>query len=331
MLYFRMDFKHFTAGQNDNDRRLDRVLRNFLRDENLSSIYKALRKGFIKVNGKKAEASSRIREGDDIQIASFLIENNSEKSKDSGVNSKHKSQQDCFNLKLDEITVFKNDYILILNKPYDISVQPSDSDKSPALSQIVQKQYEKTHQKASLSFKTGPLHRLDRKTTGLLAFSQNLEGAKWFSEAIKKHTVQKIYLAVLEGKLTKKEVWEDEIAKRENTEQKFHTVTVNSSQKGKAAYSEVRPLKHAVFEGKEITLAQVLIKTGRTHQIRSQCAYHGFPLLGDTAYGGSKIKQNNYGKDFFLHAEELHFPQNNPLNLPETIIAPEPDFLNLFY
>ena len=65
-----------------------------------------------------------------------------------------------------------------------------------------------------------------------------------------------------------------------------------------------------------------MIKTGRTHQIRAQAAFHGFPLLGDTAYGGQKIDAKRFGQEFFLHAHELHFPKDNPLGLAESITAP---------
>ena len=313
-----MDFTHFTAGKDDSDRRLDRVLRNFLSEEHLSSIYKSLRKGLVKVNGKKCEGNFRISEGDDIQIADFLLGNGNISSTPQKQAQPEVSAQSS----LEAITVFKNESILILNKPYDIPVQPSSSSKGNSLAEAVQKEYELTHQKTSLSFKTGPLHRLDRKTTGLIAFSQNLEGAKWFSEAIKFHSVQKIYLAILEGKLTESQVWEEYIEKSESgLSENFHTVEVNSSQEGKFAHTEVEPVSHGVFQGKPVTLARILIKTGRTHQIRSQSAFHGFPLLGDTAYGGTKIDSKRFSQDFFLHAYELHIPCENPIGLPEKIKA----------
>ena len=79
----------------------------------------------------------------------------------------------------------------------------------------------------------------------------------------------------------------------------------------------------------EYTLAKIQIETGRTHQIRAQAAFHNFPLLGDTAYGGIKLNEK---QDFFLHAIKLEFPTDNPLNLPKTIITSIPkqwiDFLN---
>lgn len=333
-----MDFTHFTAGKDDSERRLDRILRRFLNEENLSSIYKLLRKGLVKVNGKKADGNFRVTEGDDIQIADFLLSKTQFEDENSDKTASHAKQSPLSK----DIIIFKNESILILNKPYDIPVQPSASSNGKSLAEIVQSDYELTHKNTSLAFRTGPLHRLDRKTTGLIAFSQNLDGAKWFSEKIKSHEIQKVYLAILEGNLTQNAVWEDHIQKLEVStksnctvpfahDEVFHTVSVNSSDEGKFAHTEVFPLSHARFNGKYVTLARVLITTGRTHQIRSQCAYHGFPLLGDTAYGGTKIDSKKFGQDFFLHAAELYFPKDNPIGLPEKLCAPVPDFFSTFH
>lgn len=333
-----MNFTHFTAGKDDSERRLDRILRRFLNEENLSSIYKLLRKGLVKVNGKKANGNFRVSEGDDIQIADFLLSKTQFEGENSDKTASHAKQSPLSK----DIIIFKNESILILNKPYDIPVQPSASSNGKSLAEIVQSDYELTHKNTSLAFRTGPLHRLDRKTTGLIAFSQNLDGAKWFSEKIKSHEIQKVYLAILEGNLTQNAVWEDHIQKLEVStksnctvpfahDEGFHTVSVNSSDAGKFAHTEVFPLSHARFNGKEVTLARILITTGRTHQIRSQCAYHGFPLLGDTAYGGTKIDSKKLGQDFFLHAAELYFPKDNPIGLPEKLCAPVPEFFSTFH
>ena len=333
-----MDFTHFTAGKDDSERRLDRILRRFLNEENLSSIYKILRKGLVKVNGKKADGNFRVSEGDDIQIADFLLSKTQFEDENSDKTASHAKQSPLSK----DIIIFKNESILILNKPYDIPVQPSASSNGKSLAEIVQSDYELTHKNTSLAFRTGPLHRLDRKTTGLIAFSQNLDGAKWFSEKIKSHEIQKVYLAILEGNLTQNAVWEDHIQKLEVStksnctipfahDEGFHTVSVNSTDEGKFAHTEVEPVSHAVFNGKDLTLARVLITTGRTHQIRSQCAYHGFPLLGDTAYGGTKIDSKKFGQDFFLHAAELYFPKDNPIGLPEKLCAPVPEFFSTFH
>ena len=68
-----MDFTEFSAGADDDGRRLDRIIRRFIATEQLSGIYKAIRKGLVKVNGRKASAEQHIREKDIITIASFLL------------------------------------------------------------------------------------------------------------------------------------------------------------------------------------------------------------------------------------------------------------------
>ena len=79
-------------------------------------------------------------------------------------------------------------------------------------------------------------------------------------------------------------------------------------------------LQHCiVFNNREVTLAVMDIKTGRTHQIRSQAALHKHPLLGDTAYGGKAIK--NAERDFYLQAFSLTFPEN-PIGLADEIKIP---------
>ena len=73
-----MDFLEFNAGIDDNDRRIDKVLRNFIKDVPLSSIYKYIRKNLIKINNKKTTQDYRVKTGDIISIAAFIINDFSE-------------------------------------------------------------------------------------------------------------------------------------------------------------------------------------------------------------------------------------------------------------
>lgn len=203
-----MNFKHFTAGKDDDGRRIDKILRRFLAGKNLSEVYKSLRKGLVKLNGKKCAPDAKVCDNDDIQIAEFLISDNNNNLINQNLNS---AKTEKIPRPLDsKIIIFKNEDLLILNKPYDISVQGGNGKTS--LSDLVQSDYDFYHkEKGSLSFKCGPLHRLDRKTSGILVFSQSLKGARWFSSAIKNHLTRKIYLGICEGNLAEKQEWKDGI------------------------------------------------------------------------------------------------------------------------
>ena len=309
-----MDFKKFSAAKDDDGRRLDRIVRVFLPELSLAQVYKYIRKGLIRVNDKKAKNDTRVFSGDEILIASFIFSRKAE-SEDKAENLQTQAE-DSENLDI----VFQNRHILVINKGYDIAVHGNEK----SLEKKVSAWYEKNIHNSSLSFKPGPLHRLDRKTTGLLCFSLSLEGARWFSKNIQSHVIQKKYAALLEGRLSEG-CWNDRI-KKNNEEKGFHTVRASFSDDeddGESALTLVTPLAFGRYKckdfEKEVTLCQMDIKTGRTHQIRSQSALHSHPLLGDTAYGGKKIKSE---MDFYLQAVSLSFPKDNPLGLPEEIKIP---------
>lgn len=318
-----MDFCEFTAGLNDNDRRLDKVLRNFISETNLSQIYKYLRKNLIRLNNKKAAPETHVYTGDIIKIASFIISDNNLNMPDENAKSSEKKPE---KKKFIPQIVFQNKDILIINKPYDSLVHGSND----SLDKQVVDYYKNTVDIKSLSFVPGPLHRLDRKTTGLLCFSFSLDGARWFTENIKTHIIRKEYVAIVQGKLMREERWEDFVSKNENQKEAFYTVKIreNSSKTSnkkntdeKLALTTIIPEKYGCYKNHDITLVRLIIETGRTHQIRSQAAYHGFPLLGDTAYGGMRLAEN---QDFFLHAKKLVFPESNPLSLPHFLTAQLP-------
>ena len=331
-----MDFQNFKTGNNDISRRLDKVIRIFAEDLSLAEIYKAIRKGFIKVNNKKIKSDYRIQKNDIISIAAFLTDK---------ANNEKKESTNEESVKMPEI-IFENEYILVINKPYDVNVH---GDKT-SLDKTIENYYNQKVHQASLSFKPGPLHRLDKKTTGLLAFSMNIEGARWFSENIKNHTIQKKYYGLIEGNLSRKEIWCDFISNERSDKicnMAFHKVNailsdkkgeiypkdncnqhINKNEVKKQAETVVIPIGIGKYKDKDVTLAEFYIKTGRKHQIRAQSSLHKHPLLGDTAYGGKKI---NYGnRDFYLTAKELIFPKDNPLNLPEKLnIELEKSFINI--
>lgn len=309
-----MEFIRFKTGKDDEGRRLDRIAKKLLSEENLSQLYKALRSGLIRVNEKKQKGEYRIQKGDEIKIASFLAEN--------AVLADKKNQEKITPLP-EEWIVLRTQELLFLNKPYDLPVQKSKAGEQ-ALNVLVQKDYDFFNSQntwKSLSFRTGPLHRLDRRTTGLIAFSQNLEGAQAFSKAIQEHRIKKTYLAIVEGALEQTENWTEKISRNEKdlNSSKFHTVSVNSGSKNsKESSTTAIPLAYGKYKGIQVSLVKFIISTGRTHQIRAASAYHSHPLLGDTVYGARQISEK---QNLFLHSYSFEF-QENLFSLPKKIVCP---------
>ncbi len=305
------------AGRDDDGRRLDKILKKIFQDNHDVSIYSALRKNLIKVNGKKTSAESRITSGDKISVASFLL-NTSDSSETSDIDTGPEKKLEKPGL---PDIIFRNNHLLFLSKPYGINVQNARKDEI-SLAFIVKK-YFAPETTSSISFETGPLHRLDKNTTGLIAFSQSLKGAQWFSEGIKNHTIRKHYLGITVGKLKKAQRWEDFITEEEETEKSaFHTVKVIPG-KNPNAVTVAEPLFYGRFMGTDITLCRFSIETGRKHQIRCQSSHHGHALLGDRAYCKDTIKLSD--REFFLHAFRLEFPADNPLHLPGQLVCPVPE------
>lgn len=326
-----MDFIDFYAGINDNERRIDKVLKKLAENSSLSTIYSTIRKGLIRVNDKKVKSNIKIQTNDKISIAKFLIDNNQiiiNTAIDSKKNSLNKTtnylQNDFKNIE----TIFENQHIKIINKPYNINVHGTNS-----ISEIIENEYKQKND-SSLSFVPGPLHRLDKKTTGLLAFSNSLIGAKWFSSAIKEKSIRKFYVGICLGSISSSQIWNDYIEQNENRKSNFYTMRIIPENEKSSmpscqnlATTICTPLAHGIYKKNKITLCQYEIKTGKKHQIRCQSAFHNFPLLGDTAYNSKSIEEE---QDFFLHAYKLIFPKNNELNLPDEITAPISKKFNFF-
>jgi len=304
------------TGENDKGRRLDRILRKALPDTPLSLIHRLLRQGQVLVDGKPAKAQDRAENGMTIHISS--------------INSIAKPLIKSCALPSPDI-IWQDLGLLAVNKPPGIAVHGHDSLESMVRFFLADKL------PPSLSFKSGPLHRLDKPSSGIVVFSTSLEGARLFSFMLHERKVQKTYLAIVEGKVKKEEFWLDSLIR---DKEKKKTLVLHSNidiageasspcdevpSRGKTAITKITQL--AAEDNYSLIKAEIV--TGRTHQIRAQAAAGGHPLLGDVKYGGSifneqsVISSKKYPKngrqtvDFFLHAWKLDF-------LDHSIEAPLP-------
>jgi 23S rRNA pseudouridine955/2504/2580 synthase len=280
---------HLQTGPNDHNRRLDRILRKALPDYPLSLIHRLLRQGSVLVNGRAAAPQDQIPSGAIITLPEPALRPIARAPRSPIPDSPSPALE----------ILWQDSDLLILNKPAGIAVHGPAS-----LDSMVQRHlagFLSQRGNASLSFKPGPLHRLDRPTSGVIVFSASLEGARSFSVLMREGKIQKQYLAIVEGRLDKAEMW-DNLLIRDNHMKKT-AVAHNAAKHTVSAMTSVTPLCASIAPYKnKYTLILARIHTGRTHQIRAQAAAHGCPLAGDVKYGGHTMPG---AAGFFLHAWKL--------------------------
>jgi 23S rRNA pseudouridine955/2504/2580 synthase len=270
------------AKENDAGRRLDRILRKHFPSFPLSFINRLLREKKARVNGKPQNGAYRVVPKDIITVAYANVSGPipivppTRSVPDRGISAPPDPA-----LRI----VYEDDDLLVVDKPTGLLTHSllthGKKDGEDNLASRVSA-YLADKIPASLSFRPGPLHRLDRNTSGLVVFGKSIEGARSFTHATQHGLVKKYYLALASGIIEKEEVWEDYLV-RNKKEKKTHAANTPSAfEPAKKAVTRIRPLE----AGNGATLIEAEISSGKTHQIRAQCALHGHPLCGDKKYGG---------------------------------------------
>ncbi|HUX40903.1 MAG TPA: RluA family pseudouridine synthase [Rectinemataceae bacterium] len=292
-------FLEFITGADDADRRLDRLVRRFLPDATLPVIYRAIRTGAIRVDGKKAKPSTRIPASSKLQIEEELLREGR------GTVEESPSIQPRREPGRTEVSILlETRNLLFVSKPRGML-----SHGEGGLDAFMLARYPSS---TSLSFVPAPLHRLDRNTTGIVACSRSLEGARLFSSLLRKGQISKRYIALLDGEFQGSGIWKDSIV-RDGEERKSRRGDQDSPEGGRLAVTGYESI--AAARGK--TLALLALGTGRTHQIRIQAALHGHPLSGDQKYGGAP-----WSAGYILHAWVLGFAEPPFEDVPSAVVAP---------
>ncbi len=293
-------YKVLPVHKDDNEKRLDAICRKLLPSLSLGEIQKAIRSGDVRINHKKTVSTSRPKAGDELSVYSPLFLRGHVGPERKRTMKKKPRRWDGGSLK--DLIVWENDRIMAFNKPRGLLVHGPSS-----LDIMVKSAYPSN----SLSFQPGPLHRLDQNTSGLVVFSRSLDGARIFSSLLKAGKIGKQYLALLKGKLDRKQTCREPLSKDPETGM------VKIDPQGRPAVTHFKPL----LSERGMTLAVCTLETGRTHQIRVHAQTLGFPLAGDSRYGGGQLSGG-----FVLHAFKLVFPHEDGGSLlgPIPLIAPMP-------
>ena len=149
----------------------------------------------------------------------------------------------------------------------------------------------------------GLIHRLDRNTSGLMVVAKRTKAAQRLTESLQQGNLQRNYLAWIHGSLTEEKHWTHFLNKNEKT----NTVAVVKNPKqGKKSSLLARPIARGQWENFPLTLVEFILETGRSHQIRVQATFEGFPLLGDSKYGSHETRSSFLRTA--LHSHFLSFP-----------------------
>ena len=251
--------------------RLDRYLKKKFKNEPLSKIFQALRKGDVKVEGKKVKENYRLSLNEKISVKYLKAENSSDENRNYRKNKIEKKILD----KYKKSVIFENEDFFIVNKEGNIPMHKGTGHKY-GLSEI----FKEIYNSENINF----ANRLDYETSGLVIGCKTLKFLRYISEKIRNNEVQKRYIAVVHGIIEKEKFT---IENYLTVEENGVSVTENKIQ-GKKSITEFRCIERKISKNnKNIgkTILDINLVTGRKHQIRAQISNYGYPIIGDRKYG----------------------------------------------
>ncbi len=287
--------KEFIINKNDSGQRLDKYITKSVPLLPQSLMYKYIRSKRIKVNNKRSEISYRLQEND---IVSMYINDE--------FFEQAKPKYDFLNAGKSLNIVYEDENIILIDKPTGLLSHPDEGNYTDtAITRVKRYLYEKGAYKPDEenSFAPALVNRIDRNTSGIIIGAKNAESLRILNEKLKNREMHKLYLCVVIGKLKQESgIIEGYLEKNEKQNK------VYVSEKGNDKTKHIST-KYKVLGYKDgLSLLEVELLTGRTHQIRAHFSYLGHPLLGDGKYG-TNAQNKSFGgyKKQFLYSYKLKF------------------------
>lgn len=265
----------FVVNSFDVGLRLDKFLENKL-EINRSQIKKHIESGDILLNNKIVKAGYSLKKDDTVTVS-------------------YEDEEKLLPEKIDFDILYEDDYFTVISKPQDLVVHPGAGNKSGTLVNGLLYKFKSLSNPIDED-RPGIVHRLDKDTSGLMIIAKKDESYYKLIDMFKNREIEKHYLAIVHGNIYEDFDVEAPIGRDPNNRIKMKVIEENS----KYASTSFHVLKN--FD--KFTLLDVLLHTGRTHQIRVHLSYVNHPVVGDETYGiKNKYKINKQ----LLHAYKLKF------------------------
>jgi len=294
----------FYITEDQEDRRLDRLLRTRWPQISLGAIMKAIRTGEVRLDAKKAKPDTRLSAGQLLQVPW-----------NDGAAQEHTVESVKSGKAYPALpTVYKDENVWIINKPAGLLTQPDIKGADSVFSRVLRElNWTRT------DFCPSTVQRLDRNTSGIIVVALSGKFQRLLTELIRERKITKIYRAVVVGNIPENGRIDFPLLKDSATN------SVRIDKNG----AEALTLFEKVSGCTKYSCAEVQLITGRSHQIRVHFAAIGHPLLGDRKYGNGK---DNAARTL-LHAHKLIFPKDVRLGIlsERSFVAPMPsDMLKYF-
>ncbi len=288
--------KSFEIKSNDANQRLDKFIKKSLPNLPQSLMYKYIRIKRIKVNGKRAEISTMLHIGDKVDMYindEFFV--------------KPETRYDFTGASKSIDIIYEDENIVLMNKKAGLLCHPDDKEYVDTLiTRLKRYLYDKGEYipDDENSFTPSLVNRIDRNTGGIVIAAKNADSLRILNAQMKKRNMRKFYLCIIHGIPAKNSGLLDGylVKDEKNNIVKVSHKESSGSKEIKTKYSVI-----ATDEVNNLSLVEVELLTGRTHQIRAHFASIGHPLLGDGKYGTNKLNKSWGYKKQFLYSYKLIF------------------------
>lgn len=297
--------KEITIRPNEAGQRLDKFLGKYLGKAPRSFFYKMLRKKNITLNGRKAQGSEILSEGDRVKL--FLSDKTILKFTDSRTEEVGQIPAQVKKIRLD--ILYEDEHTVFINKPAGMLSQKARPDDTSLVEYLTAYLIGSGQITAGelRTFRPSVCNRLDRNTSGIVAAGKTLAALQELSAMFRERSMKKYYLCLVSGTLTEGQKISGYLVKDSRANRVY--VSREPSEGASRIETEYRPLG----SGGGTTLLEVHLITGKTHQIRAHLASQGHPLIGDYKYGDRTVNdrfRRSYGlSSQMLHAARLCIPE----------------------